>query len=123
MFIKYGDEKSFEISKDKELDVRKEFARQRKFLEQSITSLKKRVNGYTLKNSSYGKLMEKNMILITEINKLRQELKINRKKYDDLETDFKINKSKRRITSKKYKTINLQKPMTKENTLEKLYKD
>lgn len=123
MFIKYGNEKAFEVSKDEELDVRKEFSRQRKFLEQSITSLKKRVNAYTQKNSTYGKMMEKNMILITEINKLRQELKINRKKYDDLETDFKINKSKRHITSKKFKTINLQKPAVNENTLEKAYKE
>lgn len=119
MFIKYGNEKAFEVSKDEELDARLEFARQRKFLEQSIISLKKRVNACTKKNSSYGKMMEENMILITEISKLRQELKINRKKYDDLETNFKINKSKSRITTKKYKTINLQKPMTNADAIEK----
>lgn len=123
LFIKYGNEKAFEVSKDEELDARVEFSRQRKFLEQSIICLKKRVNGCIKKNSSYSKIMEENFILIKEINKLRQELKMNRKKYGNLETFYKINKSKSQTIFKKNKIIKLQKPVTDADAIEKKYKE
>lgn len=118
LFIKYGNEKSFEVSKDEELDARVEFARQRNFLEQSINSLKKRVNACKEKNNSYSKIMEENMILIREINKLRLELKMVHKKYENLETTFKMNTSKSQISFKKNKTIHLHKNVINTDTTE-----
>jgi len=86
LFIKYGNTKTFEVSKSEEFDTRMEFTRQRQFLEQSIISLKKRVNTCEKKNNLYYKLMEENIVLIDTINKLRQELKANSKKYDNLKS-------------------------------------
>lgn len=100
MFHKYGNEKAFEVSKDEELDARVEFGRQRQFLEQSNISLKKRVNACSKKNDCCSKIMEENMVLIEEINKLRQEHKINRKKYEDLKSIFKMQKYKNNVSSK-----------------------
>ncbi|XP_003245254.1 cilia- and flagella-associated protein 57-like [Acyrthosiphon pisum] len=97
LFIKYGNTKTFEVSKGEEFDARMEFTRQRQFLEQSIISLKKRVNACEKKNNSYNKLMEENIILIDTINKLRQELIANSKKYDNLKSIFKIKESKNPI--------------------------
>lgn len=107
MFIKYGNSKTFEISKGEEFDTRMEFTRQRQFLEQSIIGLKKRVNACEKKNSSYNKLMEENIILIDTINKLKQELKANSKKYDNLKLIFK-NKESKNPNIKQVKNSNLQ---------------
>lgn len=96
MFEKYGDEQAYKVSKDDELDARVEFARQRQFLEKSIVSLKKRVNTCAEKNESYYKIMEENMVLIKDINELRQKLEINRKKYDNLQSIFKAKAYKNR---------------------------
>jgi len=98
LFIKYGNRKTFEVSKGEELDTRMEFTRQRQFLEQSIISLKKRVNACEKKNNSYNKLMDENITLIDTINKLRQELKANSKKYDKLKLIVKIKESKNQIS-------------------------
>lgn len=38
--------------------------------------------------------MEENMILIREINKLRREIKVNSKEYDNLKLIFKTKRSK-----------------------------
>jgi len=107
LFIKYGNIKTFEVSKGEEFDTRMEFTRQRQFLEQSIISLKKRVNACEKKNNSYNKLMEENIILIDTINKLRQELKANSKKYENLKSICKIKESKNPIT-KQVKNNNFQ---------------
>ncbi|XP_015376253.1 PREDICTED: cilia- and flagella-associated protein 57-like isoform X1 [Diuraphis noxia] len=111
LFIKYGNIKTFEVSKGEELDTRMEFTRQRQFLEQSIISLKKSVNACAKKNNSHKKLMEENMILIDTINKLRQELKANCQKYDNSKSIIKIKESKNPIT-KQTKNNNLQDPVT-----------
>uniref|UniRef100_A0A2S2P8Q4 WD repeat-containing protein 65 n=1 Tax=Schizaphis graminum TaxID=13262 RepID=A0A2S2P8Q4_SCHGA len=108
LFIKYGNTKTFEISKYEEHDTKMEFTRQRKFLEQSIISLKNRVNVCAKKDDSYNKIMEENMILIETINKLRQELKTNHKKYDNLKSILKIKESKNHTTNKQAKNNNLQ---------------
>lgn len=100
MSIKYGSEKAFQVSKDEELDAKIEFARQRTFLEQSIISLKKRVNSCVKKKDSYSKMMEENMVLIKEITKLRQELKVNHKKCNNLESLIKIKRSKSSISKR-----------------------
>lgn len=105
MSIKYGSEKAFQVSKDEELDAKIEFARQRTFLEQSIISLKKRVNSCVKKKDSYSKMMEENMVLIKEITKLRHELKVNHKKCNNLESLIKIKGSKSN-TSKRIKNNN-----------------
>lgn len=97
------------MSKDEELDARIEFARQRQFLEQSIISLKKRVNACVKKSDSYNKILDDNMALIEENNRLRQELKINLKKYEDMESIIKIKKNKTHITSKQSKNNNSHK--------------
>lgn len=102
--MKYSNEKVFEVSKDEEVDSRIEFVKQRQFLEESIISLKKRVNACTKKSDSYYKIMEENMVLIEENNKLRQELKVNRKKYEDMESIYK--RSKNHNTSKQIKINN-----------------
>lgn len=107
MFIKYGNTKTFEVSKSEEFDTRMEFTRQRQFLEQSIISLKKRVNTCENKSNSYNKLMEENIILIDTINKLRQTLKVNSKKYDNLKSILNIKESKNSIT-RQVKNNNLQ---------------
>lgn len=96
--MKYGDEKFFEVSKDEELVTKVEFAKQRQFLEQSIFSLKKRVNMCIKKNDSYNKIMEDNMVLIKEITKLRHELKMSHKKYDITELNFKMKRNKNIIS-------------------------
>lgn len=119
MFIKYGNTKTFGISKDEEHDTRMEFTRQRKFLEQSIISLKKRVNVCAKKDDSYSKIMEENMILIDTINKLRQELKQNDKKYENLKSILKIKGSKNHTTTKQAKNNYLQKAITNVDTVEK----
>ncbi|KAF0763554.1 cilia- and flagella-associated protein 57 [Aphis craccivora] len=119
LFIKYGDTKTFGISKDEEHDTRMEFTRQRKFLEQSIIGLKKRVNVCAKKDDSYSKIMEENMILIDTINKLRQELKQNHKKYENLKSILKIKGSKNHTTTKQAKNNNLHKAITNLDTVEK----
>lgn len=120
MFIKYGNTKTFEISKDEEHDTRMEFTRQRKFLEQSIISLKNRVNVCAKKDDSYNKIMEENMILIETINKLRQELKTNHKKYENLKSILKIKESKNHTTNKQAKNNNLQKAIENVDAVEKI---
>lgn len=115
LIIKYGNEKTFEVSKDEEFEARIEFVRQRQFLEQSIINLKKRVKTCTKKKNSYGKIMEENMLLIKEINKLRQELKINCKKYNNLEFTFKTIGNKN-LTSKQFKSKDLIKKKLHKNT-------
>jgi N-acetylglucosamine kinase-like BadF-type ATPase len=102
--MKYSNEKVFKVSKDEELDTRIEFIKQRQFLEKTIINLKKRVNACAKKNDSYSKIMEENMILIEENNKLRQELKVNLKKYEEMESIYK--RSKKHITSKQIKNNN-----------------
>lgn len=92
--IKYGNEKAFKISREKEVEVRLEFTRQRTFLEQSIVSLKSRVNIYEQKGDSYHKIIEENTVLVKEIDKLRQELKTYQKKFEDLESILKIKQYK-----------------------------
>lgn len=82
MFVKYSNEKVFEVSKKEEVNTRLEFTRQRQFLEQSIVNLKKRINVIVKKNDSYNKIMEENMILVKEIEKLRQELVTYHNKYN-----------------------------------------
>lgn len=119
MIIKYSNEKAFEVSKDEELDTKIEFIRQRTFLEQSIVGLKKRVNVCVRKNDSHNKIMEDNMVLIKEINKLRRELKTNHKKYDNLEFSFKA-KGSRNNTVKQLKSNNLKKSVA---AAEKQYKE
>lgn len=122
MFIKYGNAKTFEVSKDEELDTRLEFIRQRQFLEQSIISLKKRVNECVKKNNSYYKIMEENMILIDKINKLRQELETSNKKYDNLKSIFKIKGSKNPTILKQVNN-KLQKTVTNLDVVEKHNKE
>lgn len=121
MSIKYGSEKAFQVSKDEELDAKIEFARQRTFLEQSIISLKKRVNSCVKKKDSYSKMMEENMVLIKEITKLRQELKVNHKKCNNLESLIKIKRSKSSI-SKRVKNISQQDIVAKVDSVEQ-YKE
>lgn len=82
MFVKYSNEKVFEVSKKEEVNTRLEFTRQRQFLEQSIVNLKKRINVIVKKNDSYNKIMEENIILVKEIEKLRQELVTYHNKYN-----------------------------------------
>jgi len=118
LFIKYENTKTFEASKDDELDTKMEFTKQREFLEQSIINLKKRVNACAKKNDSYNKIMEENLILIDTINKLRQELEANHKKYNNLKSIFKIKGSKNPIT-KQIKNKNLQKTMTNLDAVKK----
>lgn len=123
MFIKYSNEKAFEVSKDEELDTKIEFFRQRTFLEQSIVGLKKRVNVCVRKNDSYYKVMEDNMVLIKEINKLRRELKTNHKKYDNLASAFKAKGSKNNTAIKRVKSNNLKKSDATSNAVEKQCKE
>lgn len=124
MCIKYSNEKVFEVSKDEELDARIEFIRQRQFLEQSITSLKKRVNTCVKKSDTYNKIMEENMVLIEENNKLRQELKINCSKKYDIESNFKIKSSKTHIITKQIKNNNAyQKSVASAKSIENQYKE
>lgn len=123
MFIKYSNEKAFEVSKDEELDTKIEFFRQRTFLEQSIVGLKKRVNVCVRKNDSYYKVMEDNMVLIKEINKLRLELKTNHKKYDNLASAFKAKGSKNNTAVKRVKSNNLKKSGATSNAVEKQCKE
>lgn len=104
MFDKYGNEQAYEVSKDDELDARVEFSRQRQFLEKSIVGLKKRVNTCAKKNESYYKVMEENMVLIKDINELRQKLEMNRKKYNNLQSIFKAKVYKSRTPKKQAKS-------------------
>lgn len=79
MFVKYSNEKVFEVSKNEEVNTRLEFTRQRQFLEQSIVNLKKHITVIVKKSDSYNKIMEENMVLVKEIEKLRQKLVIYHK--------------------------------------------
>lgn len=103
MFIKYGNDTAFEVSKEEELDVKQEFSRQRKFLEQSINNLKKHANVSVKNNDSYGKIMEENIVLVREIDKLRQELRSYHKKCENLELVIKLRQNKKHT---KYTKIN-----------------
>lgn len=88
-----------EESNVEEMDARVEFNRQRQILEQSIINLKNRIKTCTQKKDSYTKIMEENMILIKEIDKLRQELKVRYK----TRNNFKTKKSKKNTIEVKYK--------------------
>lgn len=94
MFIKYSNEEAFGESKDEEQDIREEFTRQRKFLEQTIINLKKHIKTCIQKKDSYTKITEENRVLIREINKLRQEQKIKYKTHENVDSNFKTKKGK-----------------------------
>lgn len=74
-------------------DIQKEYSRQRKHLEQSVASLRKKLAKDTeIHRADNVRIMQENVSLIKEINDLRRELKIARTQVHDLEAALGINK-------------------------------
>ncbi|XP_032884753.1 cilia- and flagella-associated protein 57 [Amblyraja radiata] len=67
-------------------DIQREFGRQRNHLEKSIATLQKKlVKDAEIHRADNVRIMQENVVLIKEINDLRQDLKIARIKVHDLE--------------------------------------
>ncbi|XP_071508423.1 cilia- and flagella-associated protein 57-like [Diadema antillarum] len=74
-------------------DIQREYSRQRKHLEQSVASLRKKLAKDTeIHRADNVRIMQENVSLIKEINDLRRELKIARTQVHDLEAALGINK-------------------------------
>lgn len=74
-------------------DIQREYSRQRKHLEQSVASLRKKLTKDTeIHRADNVRIMQENVSLIKEINDLRRELKIARTQVHDLEAALGINK-------------------------------
>ncbi|XP_050438770.1 repetitive organellar protein-like isoform X2 [Adelges cooleyi] len=95
LYHKYADETSFSGTKGEELDSRVEFSRQRQLLENNVVSLRSRMDVCSKKNESYYQMMEENMVLIEEVNKLRKDVKDYHVKYNNLESLLKIEDNKK----------------------------
>lgn len=69
-----------------DLDIVSEHMRQREHLEHTVISLRKQLNKDTkLHHSDYTRITKQNVMLIKEINDLRQELKMARLQLNDME--------------------------------------
>ncbi|XP_071953863.1 cilia- and flagella-associated protein 57-like isoform X2 [Antedon mediterranea] len=74
-------------------DIQREYSRQRKHLEQSVASLRKKLTKDTeIHRADNVRIMQENVSLIKEINDLRRELKIARTQVHDLEAALGINR-------------------------------
>ncbi|XP_006813560.1 cilia- and flagella-associated protein 57-like [Saccoglossus kowalevskii] len=74
-------------------DIQREYSRQRKHLEQSVSSLRKKLAKDTeIHRADNVRIMQENVSLIKEINDLRRELKIARTQVHDLEAALGISR-------------------------------
>ncbi|XP_022105499.1 cilia- and flagella-associated protein 57-like [Acanthaster planci] len=79
-------------------DIQREYSRQRKHLEQSVASLRKKLAKDTeIHRADNVRIMQENVSLIKEINDLRRELKIARTQVHDLEAALGINKKNKNL--------------------------
>ncbi|XP_066926478.1 cilia- and flagella-associated protein 57-like [Clytia hemisphaerica] len=74
-----------------DLDIQKEYARQREHLERSVASLRKKLAKDTeIHRADNVRIMQENVYLIKEINDLRRELKNARTQVHDLEASINV---------------------------------
>ncbi|XP_012285272.1 cilia- and flagella-associated protein 57 [Orussus abietinus] len=86
LFHRYSDDEEFLRSRKADLDAQCEFMRQRDYLERTVASLRKQVfRGVSPGDKGLDKVLEENVVLITELNGLRDELKRAQKRIIDME--------------------------------------
>lgn len=87
LYHKYSTSDEFLRSRKADLDAQCEFIKQRDHLERTIASLKRQVlQDKAGKGKDIDKTVEENIILITELNVLREELKDARKHIQHMES-------------------------------------
>ncbi|XP_015597863.1 cilia- and flagella-associated protein 57 [Cephus cinctus] len=87
MYHQYNDDDEFLRSRNADLDAQCEFLKQRDHLERTVASLRKQVfRDPASGKKDLDKMMDENVVLITELNILRQELKTAQKHIVDLES-------------------------------------
>lgn len=85
LYHKYCNDDAFLNIRREEFDVQCEFNKQREHLERTIASLRKQVFQDTSNEHKQEKLMDDNILLLTEINPLRESLKKAEKHISDME--------------------------------------
>lgn len=100
-----------ETSASKDMDIQKEYARQREHLERSVQSLRKKMAvDSEIHRVENVKVMQENNALIKEINDLRRELKMDRTMIHDLEMAIKVMKpGKNNEIDPKQNAVNIEK--------------
>ncbi|XP_017782730.1 PREDICTED: cilia- and flagella-associated protein 57 [Nicrophorus vespilloides] len=78
MYHKYNADKDFAIAHAEDNEAKKEFLRQRDFLERTVKALKSQVSKAQVYSGENLRLLEQNSLLITETNNLRRNLKVER---------------------------------------------
>lgn len=88
LFHRYSDDKSLKQALELDAEVQNEFIRQREHLEKMIDHYKKKDTTIeiTASGAGDGKLLKENIKLLTELNKLRAELKDTQKKNFNMES-------------------------------------
>lgn len=91
LYHRYADDKSLRKSLEQDAEVQNEFMRQRDYLEKQLDGYRQKENK-TSDTSNRTKLVNENITLLTELNKLRTELKECHKNASHMESILGISK-------------------------------
>lgn len=94
LYHKYCIEASAKEETLNDTDPQQEYARQREYLERTVTSLrKKQSKDQVMHKMDNVRIMQENVVLISEINSLRRDIQMIKQKEKALEVGLKNNKS------------------------------
>ncbi|XP_043683652.1 cilia- and flagella-associated protein 57 [Vespula pensylvanica] len=94
LYHKYSSDDEFLRSRKADLDAQCDFMKQRDHLERTLASLKKQVFHTSSRNKDLDKAIMDNVTLISELNTLREELKVAYKHIIDMESLLGLTKRK-----------------------------
>eukprot|EP00075_Anas_platyrhynchos_P029288 XP_027318541.1 cilia- and flagella-associated protein 57 isoform X2 [Anas platyrhynchos] len=98
LYTKYVQQLDMVETEEVDVDLQKEYTRQREYLERNLAALKKKVvKDQEVHQAAYVRIMQENVSLIKEINDLRQELKAAYTQVHDLQSTLRLTKKKQAI--------------------------
>ncbi|XP_040421974.1 cilia- and flagella-associated protein 57 isoform X1 [Cygnus olor] len=98
LYTKYVQQLDMVETEEVDVDLQKEYTRQREYLERNLAALKKKVvKDQEVHQAAYMRIMQENVSLIKEINDLRQELKVAYTQVHDLQSTLRLTKKKQAI--------------------------
>ena len=93
LYHKYSDNEEFLRNYQADLDAQCEFMKQREHLEKTISLLQKQLTQSGAGDHKFDRVLEENIMLLSELNALRDELRSSQKHIEDMESLFKDRES------------------------------
>lgn len=92
LYHRYSDDKSLKKSLELDAEVENEFLRQRDYLEKLLDGCRLKEKMHTDDSAARAKLIQENVLLLKELNKIRVELKVSQKHCFHMESILGISK-------------------------------